>query len=233
MKTTSHPIKATGRFAQTAVAGSAAAAGVFALQHQAEAAIVYSGIQNVVASVPGSIGGASANVDFDGGGPDWQLRAFATTNTGSLGRVSIQALAGKQAAILGGNLRKLASGNVISGGLAGWMTGFGLVRQAFYSTSYGGTGNWSLSNQTGFGAFRLNTGFGNYRYGWVRLKWTDSADINPHPNALIAVDWAYESTINAPIQAGNTGAPIPEPSRALLALAGAGAAFLRRRRKSD
>lgn len=213
------PVAARKRIAQTA------AAGVFALQHQADAAIVYSGLQNVVASVPAVSGFVSVNVDFNGGGADWQLSVFATAN---IGRASIGALPGKQAEFGAGLLNKLASGANISAGLAGWATGFGLVRRSSY---FGVSGQWLLSNQTGFGAFRLNTGSGNYQYGWVRLKWADSADANPYPNTIVAIDWAYESTLNQPIQAG-AGAPIPEPSRALLMLAGAGAAFLRRRRKS-
>jgi hypothetical protein len=85
-------------------------------------------------------------------------------------------------------------------------------------------GTWN-SNQAGLAGFQLANG----DFGWIRLVWTDT-DADVRPNTLTAIDWAYEDS-GAPIAAGDTGAA-PEPgSTALLALAGAGAAALRRRRK--
>lgn len=235
MKTTSHPNKATGRIAQTAVAGSAAAAGLFALQHQAEAAIVYSGAQNITATFPATIGFDYTHININGvGGPDLAIRAGGGTMpsffNAPFGDVGLGGLTNQASiAIQGGFFaKKLASGANISAALGGWAQAYGYLRRSGIIAS----GYWNVSNQPGFAAFRLDAGGGNYQYGWIRLKWTDSAgDSNPYPNTVTAIDWAYESTPNTAIQAGDTG-PVPEPSRALLALAGAGAAFLRRRRKA-
>jgi hypothetical protein len=65
--------------------------------------------------------------------------------------------------------------------------------------------------------------------GWIRLEF-NSTGSDPTPNEFIAMDYAYDTTPGESIEAGQTSS-VPEPSAAaLLALAGAGAAFLRCRR---
>ena len=61
-------------------------------------------------------------------------------------------------------------------------------------------------------------------WGWANVSWNASAK-------ALTINSAYvESVAGTPITVGNIGA-VPEPSRALLALAGFGAVALRRRRK--
>jgi hypothetical protein len=62
-------------------------------------------------------------------------------------------------------------------------------------------------------------------YGWARITYDDATTGN-----LTLHDFAYETVAGQGITVGDIGA-VPEPSRALLALAGLGAATLRRRRK--
>lgn len=68
----------------------------------------------------------------------------------------------------------------------------------------------------------FQTSAGNY--GWANVDWDNSTN-------LLTVNSAYlESVAGAPITVGDVGA-VPEPSRALLMLAGLGGVALRRRRK--
>jgi hypothetical protein len=61
-------------------------------------------------------------------------------------------------------------------------------------------------------------------WGWANVSWTEA-------DKTLAFNSAYvESVANTAITVGNIGA-VPEPSRALLALAGLGGVALRRRRK--
>ena len=68
--------------------------------------------------------------------------------------------------------------------------------------------------------FQTSTG----NWGWANVSWNASAKALTFHSAYV------ESVAGNTITVGNIGA-VPEPSRALLALAGLGAAALRRRRK--
>lgn len=65
-----------------------------------------------------------------------------------------------------------------------------------------------------------------HKWGWANVSWTEAT-------STLVINSAYvESIANAPITVGDTGiSAAPEPSRALLALAGLGGVALRRRRK--
>jgi hypothetical protein len=87
-------------------------------------------------------------------------------------------------------------------------------------------GNFS-KGKTGFAGFRIRTGSLSgmplYNYGWIRLRWDDFlVAYKDFPQILTVIDWAYNTTSNAPIHIGDTG--VPEPSTLVLALMAAGAA---------
>jgi hypothetical protein len=222
MKTTP-PSPRRPRLTQPAFFGSAAATGaLFALQHHADAAIIYSGPQNITATFAGNFGHGSQVVTF---GPSPFDLSVARMPNGAyvIGQAAVVFTAG--GVLLNGsrNLKKLAAGAVISGA----QFGTGGASVGFLRVFHNGNpvfGTWA-SAQTGFAAVLGNDG----DFGWLRLKWTNT-DGNPDPNTLTLVDSAYNDVPGQSIQAGQTSAT-PEPSSAaLLALAGAGAAALRRRR---
>jgi len=66
-------------------------------------------------------------------------------------------------------------------------------------------------------------------YGWVRVSVVANLNDYPANGDVIIHDWAYQSTPDTPIIAGN----VPEPtSLAIFALGGAGVAAWKRRRKA-
>ena len=218
MKTKTHALP------RKATLGAAAASAVFALPAQADAAIVYSGLQNITATIGSGSGRATQLLNLDAlGSAEFRIRVNRSHLSGTHGSAHLfPAAIGNQMISNGsGGLKKLASGANISAG--GPFGGNGILRG--FSSIPLNRGTWA-SNQSGFAGVQfLNSG--NTLYGWIRLKWTDSADANPEPNTITAIDWAYNDTPNGSILAGQ----VPEPSQALLALAGLGAVALRRRRK--
>ena len=113
-----------------------------------------------------------------------------------------------------GSAKFLANGAIVGGGNNGelGMAYFNNTRRPFLDVT---------SNQ-----LNQNLGFktSNGNFGWANVSWNASAK-------ALTINSAYvESVVGDTITVGNIGA-VPEPSRALLALAGLGAAALRRRRK--
>jgi hypothetical protein len=218
-------------FAKKATLGAAATGVVFGLQHHADAAVIYSGVQNITASVGAGLGTDEANLDFNIA-PGIEFSIFVkrdhgldSTQHGSVGirglgynAVLSQFSMAKQMAPL--SAISASAGGFIGGGLAG------ILHTAVNNAA--GAGQWDES-EVGIAGLKIVNGANTY-YGWVRLAWADTDD-DVYPNTLTAIDWAYNDTPGAAILAGDTGA-VPEPSRALLALAGLGAMALRRRRKA-
>jgi len=209
--------------ARKATLGAAATGAVFGLQHQVDAAVVYSGLQNKIVTN----GMTDINVDGAGLG-DLRLIGFTGANelAGLNGAQVLNSLGSVPA------LRKLALGASIWGNAPGIWANQGRPFYQFVpgSTSsflplYFSFGQWA-EDEVAFGAFRLNAGNGNFNYGWVRLQWEDQ-NSDGYADKITALDWAYEDTVNTSILAG----AVPEPARALLTLAGLGALALRRRRK--
>ena len=145
---------------------------------------------------------------------------FLGTATSSTVRLAVNNSAGT---VISGALGTLAY-NATSG------TGFGLERTTGSPGAYNPfvlngelnapTGQGQFYNATGYVAFRFSTDVGvNWNYGW--LKYTGGTD----GNTGSWTEWAYNSTANASIQAGQVPAP-----GALALLGAAGLVGSRRRR---
>jgi MYXO-CTERM domain-containing protein len=114
-----------------------------------------------------------------------------------------------------GSAKFFANGTTLGAGAGGNISGFAMF---FYEGPAAGINLPSQENKNiGFKTFSNN-------FGWANVSWDASA------KALTFNSVYVESVPGATITVGDVGA-VPEPSRALLALAGFGAVALRRRRK--
>jgi hypothetical protein len=207
------------------VAGSA-----LALATNANAGIIYSGLQNVTASRPAGVGNSAAG--FTVGGAPWNVRASnnigvaRSTASARLG-IGVAGEAFMALSTFSRNAKKLASGATISAGQIFNNWPFPNLRIKNNSSF---TGQF-LNSQTGFVGIKFNQG-GNAHFGWIRLH----VDIGP-ANAVTttAIDWAYNDVAGQAILAGEgIPASAPEPSTTamtLLATGSAGVLAWRRRRK--
>ena len=210
--------------AKATTAAAVTTGALFALQHQADAAVIYSGIQNLTASVypghessfpliPGLNGmkmivGRDLRYGFNNAG----ISGGLTAGYGPRGNYVLDGSKG---------LKKLAAGFAINAVPHSNISG----NLVFYQRAAHQAGSWAKS-QTGFAAFQLANG----DLGWIRMEWTNTLGDNGVDN-LIAIDWAYNDQSGQSISTGQGIVTTPEPSRALLMLAGAGTMALRRRRK--
>jgi hypothetical protein len=98
-----------------------------------------------------------------------------------------------------------------------------------YSTAYGGSGfpnqhigdgaNQFTNATSGYAGFVLDQGTASPLFGWMKITLDNSG------NPGVIESWAFETTPNIAIQV----AVVPEPTTALLLLAGMASALLRRR----
>lgn len=213
-----------------AITASTATAALFTLQHHADAAIIYSGPnQNLTAHESGS-GGAMVGIPI---APGISAAIVASSGIGARARV-VRTGTGAGAPIQGwlGDsqvsffLKKLAAGAKISAALFPGHTRSAATLRIVNYNGYA-AGNW-VSNQPAFAAFELSNG----DLGWIKLTETDTYG-SVGKTTITAGEWAYDNTPGEAINAGQTSS-VPEPgTTALLALAGVGAAFLRRKRESQ
>jgi hypothetical protein len=222
-----------------ACAAMAAAGVVGATTDTADAAIQYSGPQNIAINPLTSAGiyldvdgftfgtsGASVpgyevnlfNLNFSGGGRSFL--AFLNTGDSLQGTGSAFAYASK----LAGGAPVGPASTFVSGGSS---FPYPLLTYRDPTGAYPLATQWENGVTDGFLGLRFNIG-ANTHYGWIRLNMGLGDPVPAYPTTI--VDWAFEDTPGTAIDAG---AGIPEPTTvgSLAALA-IGAAGLRLRRKS-
>jgi len=202
------------------IAFTSAATAASAMAGTAEAAVIYSGPQNLDVG-PISVGGYSSvdNVDIDLDGDlanDFRVGVFAFYYGSFIGG-DVRALqSGGAVARNGTPARQFASGSTI-----GASADFDFDRAALFDYS-GGSFNsnfgWNTNGSVGFAGVKFDD-----RYGWIQIEVTAA-------NHMVVVDWAYESEAGKSIKAGAT---VPEPSAGALTglgLLALGAEGVRRQR---
>ena len=217
----------------TAVAGS-----VLAMSSTVDAAVIYSGIQNL--TLPN---GQNPQIDIDMNGDLINDFAFYTffSNTDSYGYAAVKA--GTNGVAINGQglfADKLSTGDIIDSRLAFLQNG----KEALFrsvSTDGGVYANpraeWGATS-TGIMAAKLNVNSDSY-FAWIRVALSEHG--NGYPDDITVIDWAYENT-GAGLIAGSaldlsppppdvSAVPLPG-SLGLLASGVAGLATFRKRRRS-
>jgi hypothetical protein len=199
------------RVAYSLAAGAAAATTCGA--PDANAAIVYSGIQNYNIPLYNAI---TFNLDGDAFG-DIKLKNYFYLNPGP------HSYQGATVSYFPGQLVGFQPGLAYVSALAeGFLIDAASVGPTFYGSMANGAYNplAEFNNVTdAYIGLSFPTG-GNTHYGWIRV------DVNNAANTFVVKDWAYESVPGAGIRAGH----IPEPGTLGLLAAGAtGLLALRRR----
>lgn len=195
-------------------AAVAVGAAMLGAAHQADAGIVWSGIRNI--NIPSNIDGVYLNVITGQTGSagsavsGWDLNPYSATSLQFFSPTG------------GGMVRGLGSSTSLVDNLA-YLTVIG-SSQAFGSGGVETTGAtaMNLNSSENLVGFRfVNEATGATHYGWARLQFTGTSFSQPRA----IVEYAYESTAGASIQAG----VIPAPGA--LALVGAAGLLARRRRR--
>jgi hypothetical protein len=223
-----------------AVTGLAALSAVFGLPASIDAAVVYSGIQNISATLnPAQRHASNATagfntaltpLDVDGiAGAEFNLRVRQNRGPGF----------GTGSAFL-----SPVPGNVVQGGEGGaynlqvsnnvpvpfFSYASGLLRRVFKPDAGGGFVSGSFApGVAGFVGVQFQQA-GSTHYGWVRLQVDDGPQ--GFPDKLTVVDWAYEDVKNTPIHV-ELLVPEANPGMVLLAAGGTGLAAWRLRKRKQ
>jgi hypothetical protein len=179
---------------------SAAAAGVLALAPSANAAIQYSGLQNL----PVDSSHTPQNIDLNGDlSTEFIFNYKASGNTHKIFQSQSHG-----AQVIGafsfGPVIRLSSNYQIKGTLVPGFSWYvhpilNLIRSSYGSYFFYG----NFNNATGFMGVRFHTKAcqgSDWNYGWIRYQGTTS----PGSASGDIIDWAYEDSCNTPIAAGAT-----------------------------
>jgi hypothetical protein len=198
-----------------------AGAAAFVVPGAAKADVIYVPNVDTIVNQTGSF-------DFNLSGPssdDITLTAQAGLNgPDPTNEIDFSSGTGAQVMVYGGpfsgDATDLAFGAIIDPSTGNWGSSGKLVS---YDTVSGATnGGWSSTGDTGYLGFYFGAP-GSPEAGWAQISTTANAG----SASFEVLDYAYETTPNTPISAGQ----VPEPSALpLLVLGGAGLVALRRRR---
>lgn len=227
---------------------AAAAGSALALATNASASIIYSGVQNLTASVDPAITTSFASnaahlLDSNGQqlpqGFNLVAANFIANTQHGLNRqteanlLNASGLGGLKFFTEGGVpalFQRYGAGSLISGRKPAHPGAFLLNTGTPPDPGF-------TAGATGFGGFRFFTANGQEDFGWIRLTFELGSVFRAQ--SIEAIDWAYDST-GAPIVAGDEGPPptlpTPEPATggiALLASGAAGVVALRRRKRAS
>jgi len=199
------------RAAYTLAAGAAASVAV----QDADAAVVYSGLQNISVTQFNS-----QNLNLDGDAfADIKLKNYVFGG-GNYQGATVNFAPGKLVGFTAGNnyVTALTAGQSIDGSTLG--------PSFFGSLAYGASNpNAQFNNATDAYIGLSFPAGGNTYYGWVRV------DVNNAAGTFVIKDWAYENVPDAGILAG--AGQVPEPATlGLLACGAAGIAAMRRQRSA-
>jgi hypothetical protein len=207
------------KIAAYAIAGAAAL-----VAPAAHASII---LTTVNTTVNGTDAGAFYNLNLSGPSSD-DITLEAITNANGIIATDNDASAtanGATAILMNGFFPSaLNSGDAIGAASTTWGTGGKL---ADTNSKLGAGGNWPTGNNPAYLGFSFEDVSSNTYYGWAQII----ASSDGSSSSFTLLDYAYQSTANTTIDAGDTGANVPEPSTlALMGLGAIGLAALRRRR---
>ena len=174
----------------------------------AEAAIQYSGPQNVNLGVNSSL---NLDIDLDGDN-DFLFTLFTVYSDSSL-RSAFAVYASANARVLdtsGGYfrfVRALSSGYNVANtpALGGSWATYGALGYNYYDY-YIGSGNFPGQGPTFMGIQFENSGSGQMHFGWIRVA------LDLQITSLTIIDWAWEDIPGNPILAGDSGAATVVPT---------------------
>lgn len=190
----------------------------------ADAGVIYSGTLNLT----NAWGSTPTGVDLNGGGNDftfgWRDDPAAAANWAGVQSSGVEWLTSPSVSEF---VQNLSLGTTISSSSATWKAATSGNYKALAAYDYGSgawaNGQWT-AGATGYAGMRLANGTG-HSYGWVRFTVPNTGAAGSN---LTLVDWAYETTVNASIDAGST---VPAPGALLTLALGAAGVRARRARK--